>query len=98
MRILLRTLLESLRAAESGRVSAIWQGILHVAAIYFIARLFVPWLLEGAHGELILFLLGHPSGGNPLQFFFSHLLALSVLPGFIAGLVNATFLRNRVAC
>jgi hypothetical protein len=96
MRNLVGKLQKSLSSAYSGPVSATWQGILHVAAIYVLARLFTPWLLDVTLEGVLPFLLGHPLGGNPFQFFFSHLLAFSILPGFVAGFVNAKLFGNRV--
>jgi hypothetical protein len=96
MKNLFRILRKLLTAADSGRISAIWQGILHVAVIYFIARLCIPWLVDIAYSRVPSFLLGHPLRDNPVQFFFSHLLALSILPGFVAGFVNVKLFRNRV--
>lgn len=96
MRNLLLRFQKSLRAANSGYVSAMWQGILHLASVYFIAWLCMPWLLDVAYGHVLPFLLGHPLRGNPFQFAFSHLLALSFLPGFAAGFGNAKSLRNGV--
>lgn len=85
-------------AASSGHVSSIWQGALHVAAIYFIASLCIPWLSGIFYGKTLQLLLGHRMGGNPFQFLFSHLLLLSLLPGFAAGFVNTKLLRNKVVC
>jgi hypothetical protein len=96
MRNLVSRLQKSLSSVDAGPVSAIWQGILHVAAIYFLARLFTPWLLDVTHDRVIPFLLGHPLGENPFQYFFSHLLAFSILPGFVAGFVNAKLFGNSV--
>ena len=79
-----------------GWFSAARQGILHVAAIYILARLFTPWLLDVTFSRVLPLILGHTLGGNPFQFFFSHLLAFSFLPGLIAGFVNATLFGNRV--
>lgn len=96
MRNLVSKLQKSLSSADSGWFSAAWQGILHVAAIYILARLFTPWSLDVAFSRVLPLLLGHPSGGNPFQFFFSHLLAFSFLPGLIAGFLNAKLFRNTV--
>jgi hypothetical protein len=97
MRNLVSRLQKSPSSADSGPVSAIWQGVLHIAAIYALARLFIPWLLLDVTFDKVLpFLLGHPLGGNPFQFLFSNLLAFSILPGFVAGFVNAKLFGNRV--
>jgi hypothetical protein len=98
MRNLVSRLQKSLSSTDSGPVSAIWQGILHVAAIYVLARLFTPWLLGVTFDRVLPVLLGHPLGGNPLQFFFSNLLAFSILPGLVAGFVNAKLFGSRVIC
>src|SRR5712692_7971579 len=91
MRSLFPRFQRSLRAANSGYVSAIWQGILHLVAVYSIARLCMPWLLD-----VLPFLLGRRLGGNPFQFFFSHLLAFSSLLGFAAGFLIVKLFRNEV--
>jgi len=96
MRNLVSKLQESLSSADRGWFSAAWQGILHVAVIYILARLFTPWLLDVTFSRVLPLVLGHPLGGNPLQFFFSHLLAFSFLPGLIAGFVNSKLFGNRV--
>lgn len=96
MRNLVSKLQRSLSSTDSGWFSAAWQGILHVAAIYILARLFTPWLLDVTFSRVLPLLLGHPLGGNPFQFFFSHLLAFSFMPGLIAGFVIARLFGNRV--
>lgn len=98
MKNLLLTFHKWFGAANSGHLSAIWQGILHLAAVYFIARLCIPWLSGIFYGKALQFLLGHRVGGNPFQFLFSHLLLLSLLTGFAAGFVNTRLLRNKVVC
>lgn len=80
------------------RVSAIWHYVLHVVVVYFIARSGIPRLSLVIYVKVLPFLLGHDLAGNPFQFFFSHLLALSLLPGFVMGFVNAKLLRNKVVC
>jgi hypothetical protein len=96
MKSLLLRVQKSLGVANSGHVSAIWQGILHVAAVYFVARLCMPWLVEVIYGRFLPLLLGHRLAANPFQFLFSHLLVLSFLPGFAAGFVNAKLFRDKV--
>jgi|HubBroStandDraft_6_1064221.scaffolds.fasta_scaffold159666_2 hypothetical protein len=96
MRNLVSRLQKSLSSAGSGPVSAIWQGVLHIAAIYALARLFTPWLLDVTLDKVLPFLLGRPLGGNPFQFFFSHLLAFSFLPGLVAGFAIAKIFGNKI--
>ncbi len=96
MRNLPPTFQKWLGTANSGHLSAVWQGTLHVAAIYFIARLCIPWLSDIFYGRALQFLPGHRMGGNPLQFLFSHLLLLSLPSGFVAGFVNTKLLRSKV--
>lgn len=95
MKNLVSRLQKSLSSADFGWFAAAWQGILHVAAIYILARLFTPWSLDVTFSRVLPF-LGHPLGGNPFQFFFSHLLAFSFMPGLIVGFVNAKLFGNRV--
>jgi hypothetical protein len=87
----------ALFGAESTiRTSPARQGIFHVAAVYAVALVFIPALVGLLYGSLVQFLVGHRLGGNPLQFLFSHLLVLSVLPGFIAGFVNARLFNRAI--
>lgn len=72
----------------------LWQGIVHVAAIYSIAWFGFPWMLDWAQTIL-------PSvNGRPhqtiLEFVFSHLFALGVIAGLIAGTSSARFLRHGI--
>jgi hypothetical protein len=96
MKIPLTRLYKFFGPENSTHLTAIWQGVVHVATIYLIARLCIPWLADVSYGKVLPFLSGHRLGGNPFQFLFSHLLALSLLPGFVAGCVTARLLHNRV--
>jgi hypothetical protein len=53
-------------------------------------------LLDVTSGRVLPFLLGRSLGGNPFQFFFSHLLAFSFLPGLVAGFTIARSLGNKI--
>ena len=79
---------------SSFRISPAKQGIFHVAAVYGVAWVCIPGLVALAYGIPVQFLAGRRLGGNPLQFAFSHIVVLSILPGFIAGFANA-MLFNR---
>lgn len=63
--------------------------------IYAIARLGAPWLVRYMR-YIMLLLLGHDSASSGMQLLFSHLLALTFLPGFLIGLINGKF-RSKLA-
>jgi len=75
-----------------------WQPFryaLHLAAAYGIAVFVTPYF-AGWTGGTLLPLLGHAPVNRHFEFFFSHLLAFSFIPAFVAGFVNARF-RHAVA-
>jgi hypothetical protein len=57
------------------------QGILHIVAIYVIARNVVPWLPGSVNG-------------NPQ--YFAHMVLFSLFTGLVGGLVGGRFLRHRI--
>ena len=73
--------------------SAGWQMLLfllHLAAVYVIVKFFTPWLAGWTRGT-VLPLLQNPTSYSRLEFLYSHLFALTFLPAFFAGLINARF-------
>jgi uncharacterized membrane-anchored protein YitT (DUF2179 family) len=64
--------------------------VLHVAAVYAIAILCVPYVSGWIRGTLLP-LLGSKPTASGFEFLFSHLLAFSFGLGFVAGFVNARF-------
>jgi hypothetical protein len=78
-----------------GKYSAgAWQALwffLHLAAAYAIVKFVTPWLAGWTHGTLLPLLTQHPTSSSRSEFLYSHLLALSFVPAFLAGLVNARF-------
>ena len=78
-------------------VPAIVQGILHLVAIYGVARICPPLLSNFFHDVVYPVLLRRPPGGGSWQFFFSHLFVFSFLPALIVGFVNSQWLPHRIA-
>jgi hypothetical protein len=81
--------------STTGYESALWQGAIHLVAVYVIARSCTPWLLEFTHNSVLPLLTGNPARIG-LQFFYSHLFAFSFVPGLVAGFFNAKLFRHRV--
>jgi hypothetical protein len=78
--------------------SVIWQPVrflLHLSAVYAIAKYGTPWLSAWTRGTLLPF-LQHPTSSSGFEFLFSHILALSFIPALVAGLANARF-KHKVA-
>jgi hypothetical protein len=78
--------------------SVIWQPVrflLHLSAVYAIAKYGVPWLSAWTRGTLLPF-LQRPTSSSSFEFLFSHIVALSLIPALIAGLANARF-KHKVA-
>jgi hypothetical protein len=67
----------------------------HLAAVYLLVNFCTAWLAGWIQGWLLPMLRVHSSSSR-LEFLFSHLLAFSSLPAFLAGLINARF-RHRAA-
>jgi hypothetical protein len=77
----------------AGRSSGSWQilwFLLHLAAVYAIARFCAPWLAGWTCGTLLP-LLHRPTSSGSFEFFFSHLLIFSFVPAVLSGLINARF-------
>jgi hypothetical protein len=66
----------------------------HLAVVYLTVKVCTPWLAGRVH-DLLLSSSGDP-GESQFQFLFSHLLALSFIPGFLAGLVSFKY-RHTIA-
>jgi len=69
--------------------------LLHLAVVYAIAAFATPQLGAWTKNTLLPF-LQRPTSSGSLQFLFSHVFALSFIPGFLAGLANARF-KHKVA-
>lgn len=72
----------------------LWFG-LHLAAVYVIVKFCTPWLAGWTRGTLLP-LLQLPVTSKRSEFLFSHLFALSFVPAFLAGFINARF-RQKAA-
>ena len=96
MRQLLDWLKETYSKPATGYKSAVWQGLLHLAAVYAIARICTPWLLEVTHDDILPLLTGRPARVG-FHFFFAHQFAFSIVPGLIAGFLNARLLHHGIA-
>ncbi len=64
--------------------------LLHLAAVYVIVEFCTPWLAGWTRGTLLPF-LGYPASSGRFEFLFSHILAFSFIPAFLAGLINVRF-------
>jgi len=70
-----------------------WQVLwffVHLAVVYAIVKFAAPWLAGWTRGRLLP-LLQYPPSSSRLEFFYSHLLAFSLIPAFVSGLANARF-------
>ena len=89
----------SLSATKSTPPQAIaWQVlwfVVHLAVVYLLVTSLTPWLAGWAQ-SVLLPKLGWPKSVSQFQFLFSHLLVLSFVPAFVAGLANVR-LRQKVA-
>jgi hypothetical protein len=65
--------------------------LLHLAVVYAIVKFFTPWLAGWTRGTALPLLLQHSTPSSRFEFLYSHLLALSFVPAFFAGLINARF-------
>jgi hypothetical protein len=86
---------ETYSKPATGSKSAVWQGLLHLAAVYAIARICTPWLLQVTHDYILPWLTGRPPRVG-LQFFFAHQFAFSIVPGLIAGFFTTKLLHHRM--
>jgi hypothetical protein len=68
----------------------------HVGMVYLLVTCLTPWLAGWVQGSMLP-LLGWPKSVSQFQFLFSHILALSFVPGFFAALANVRFKQNVVA-
>jgi hypothetical protein len=59
------------------------QGILHIAAVYVVARTFVPWLLL-------------KRASDSLQYFASHMFLFGLVAGIVIGFVNGRLWRHSI--
>jgi hypothetical protein len=85
---------DGLGPARNGGRRTLW-FLLHLAAVYILVEFFTPWLAGWTRGTLMP-LLQHPTSSGRFEFLFSHILALSFIPAFLSGLVNARF-RHKAA-
>jgi hypothetical protein len=75
---------------------ALAQGVLHVVAIYIVARICAPWLANLTHNTIYPLLFHRPMSATSWQFGFSHLFVLSFLPALLVGFVNEKLLPHRI--
>jgi hypothetical protein len=78
--------------------SPVYQAIrfvLHLAAVYLIVWFMTPWLAGRWH-DWVLPLMSSSFDESRLQVLFSHVLALTFIPGFIVGCINAKY-QHKVA-
>jgi hypothetical protein len=80
---------------SAGGWQVLW-FLLHLAAVYALVEFFTPWLAGWTRGTLLPLLQQHPTSSGRVQFLFSHVLALSFVPAFLSGLINARF-RHKAA-
>jgi hypothetical protein len=95
MRQLLNWFRETYSKPATGPKAGIWQGILHLAAVYAIARICTPWLIELTHNMILPLLTGRAARISP-QFLYSHLFTFSFVPGLIAGFLNAKLFNHGI--
>jgi glucan phosphoethanolaminetransferase (alkaline phosphatase superfamily) len=69
--------------------------VLHMAAVYAMVNFCTVPLAAWTAGTLLP-LLQHPTSSGSFQFLYSHILAFSFTPAFLAGLTNARF-KHKVA-
>ena len=69
--------------------------ILHLLAVYLIVWFCAPWI-AGRFYDWFLPLLHSGHDESRMQFMFSHLFAITVLPGLLAGFINSRY-RHKVA-
>ena len=82
-----------------GKTAVGWQIVwflLHVAVVYAIVNFSTAWLAGWTRGRLFPFLQIRTTSSSQFEFLFSHLLAFSFVPAFLAGLINARF-KHKVA-
>lgn len=87
-----------IRAPKDSHTGTGWHTLwflIHLVAVYAIVNFVTPGFAGWIHGR-ILPLLHHPSSSGSFEFFFSHIIVVSVVPAFLTGLVNAKF-RHKAA-
>lgn len=91
-----RVLLQS-KPTENASVSRqIVRFLLHLAAVYFIAKVSTPWLAGWTRNTLLPILQTPASSSGRFEFLFSHIFAFSFAPALLVGLSNARF-KHKVA-
>lgn len=76
--------------------SKVFWFVTHLGVVYLLVTWLTPWLAGWVRGSLLP-VLGWPKSISQFQFLFSHLLVLSAVPAFLAGLANVRFRQNVVA-
>lgn len=89
------------QSGSSGAVARAIPGVrvlwflIHLGVVYVLAIYCTPWLAGWVRGTLIP-LLNIRILSSHFEFLFSHLMLLTFIPAFVAGVVNGKF-RHRVA-
>jgi hypothetical protein len=86
---------ENVGSQPARPVSAFWQYVLHVLAVYAIAEYCMPWLSWVIYEKVLPTLLHTPPNIGVSQF-FSYLMIYSALCGLLAGTVNAKLFPHHV--
>jgi hypothetical protein len=90
-----RILFQSKPTGSASVPRQIIRFLLHLAAVYVIAKFSTPWL-AGWTRDTLLPLLQNPTSSSKFEFFFSHIFAFSFGPALLVGLSNARF-KHKVA-
>src|SRR5579864_3403553 len=69
--------------------------LLHLTTVYVMVKFFTAWLAGWTRGT-VLPLLHLPTSSSRFEFLYSHIFALTFVPAFFAGLINARF-KHRAA-
>jgi hypothetical protein len=78
-------------AIDRTKITLGWQGLwffYHLAAVYIIVHFCTPWLAGFTRGRILPSLQIAFTSSSQFEFYFTHLLAFSAIPGFLAGLLN----------
>jgi hypothetical protein len=86
---------ENVGSQPARPVSAFWQYVFHVLAVYAVAEYCMPWLSWVIYEKVLPTLLHTPLNIGVSQF-FSHLMIYSALCGLLAGTVNAKLFPHPV--
>jgi hypothetical protein len=76
---------------KGSNVASGWQILwffYHLAVVYLVAQFCPAWLAGFTRGKLLPHLQIASTSSSQFEFFFSHLFVFSVVPGFLAGLLN----------